>query len=187
MMPMKKGGSSPPKQYSKEYYKNLARLLQKEDAHPYMLVIGNKELGIPKMAQSVDSLLSVISSVPDEYYDDPSFFNVVGDEFMLILNGNQYSNIKDEYYAMYGDEEEMQEAEENLNEQYLGNVGRTQEEEDAYQAEYMAKLEKESQKRQQERDREYTAADAQREFQRRQDNTVGSILPDRDWETSSSS
>ncbi|MDB4301035.1 hypothetical protein N9926_00995 [Flavobacteriaceae bacterium] len=131
---MKKGGEPP----SKAYLKNIAEILNKEGVHPYMLVVGDKELGIPKMVKSVDSLTSVLNKIPDSYYNDDDFMNTVGDTFVLLNNGNQYQNIEDGYYSQYGNSRQQAEANKKLEDQAYNNLGTTKKAEEAKEAKRIA-------------------------------------------------
>ena len=134
---MKRGGEPP----SKAYLKNIAKILNKEGAHPYMLVVGDKELGIPKMVKSVDSLTSVLNKIPDSYYNDDDFMNTVGDTFALLNNGAQYQNIEDEYYSQYGDSRQQAEATRNLEDQAYNNLGTTKQAEEEKETKRIAAAE----------------------------------------------
>ncbi len=131
---MQKGGEPP----SKAYLKNISKILNKEGVHPYMLVVGDKELGIPKMVSSPAALTSILGKIPNSYYEDENFMNVVGDTFALLNNGDQYQNIKDEYYSLYGNDREQAEATKKLEDQAYNNLGTTKKAEEAKEAKRIA-------------------------------------------------
>ena len=131
---MKKGGEPP----SKAYLKNIAGILNKEGVHPYMLVVGDKELGIPKMVSSADALRSILGKIPNSYYNDDDFMNTVGDTFVLLNNGDQYQNFEDTYYSQYGDARQQAGANKKLEDQEYNNFGTTKKAEEAKEAKRIA-------------------------------------------------
>ena len=131
-----------------KYITNIMNLLEQDGVLPLDLVYGNEELGIPKMGT-----LEGLKSIPElkDYFFDPS-----GD----MMNS---------YIEQRGNPEEREAATKAKRENYLSNVGRTEKEDTAFENKRMDKLYEEAEKKQQAREQEYTAADAQREYQRRRD------------------
>ena len=106
------GGGDKKKSPSDAYKKNLIDLLERDGVLPLDLVYGNKELGIPKMGT-----LEGLKNIPEikDYFFDPS-----GD----MMNS---------YIEQRGNPEEREAATKAKRENYLSNVARTEEEEQAYQ------------------------------------------------------
>mgnify|MGYP003142879718 CR=1 FL=1 len=103
------GEPDPP---SDAYIKNLIGILERDGVLPLDLVYGNKELGIPKMGT-----LEGLKNIPEikDYFFDP------------------YGNEKDSYIEQRGNPEERKAATQRKRDDYLYNVQRTEEEEQAYQ------------------------------------------------------
>ncbi len=106
------GGDNGKKSKSDAYVKNVMGLLDKDGVHPLDLVYGNKELGIPKMGT-----LAGLQSVPElqDYFFDP------------------YGDMMDTYIEQRGDPKEQEAATKRKRENYLNNVQRTEEEDQAYE------------------------------------------------------
>lgn len=94
------------------YVKRVTGLLERDGVIPLDLVYGNKELGIPKMGT-----LEGLSGIPElqDYFFDP------------------YGDMMDTYIEQRGDPKEQEAATKRKRANYLNNVQRTEEEDEAYE------------------------------------------------------
>jgi hypothetical protein len=109
---LKEGGDNGKKSNKDAYIKNVMGFLDTDGVNPLDLVYGNKELGIPKMGT-----LEGLSSIPElqDYFFDP------------------YGDMMDTYIEQRGDPKEQEAATKRKRENYLNNVERTEEEDQAYE------------------------------------------------------